>query len=95
LNQLPKVTLANTTNVSKRDGAWLLTTTLKNATSTPALMMRLNVTGSKDGQRILPVFFSDNYFSLLPNEEKTVTMKLFDIDTRGEKPKVEISGFNL
>ncbi|KAA6331281.1 Exo-beta-D-glucosaminidase [termite gut metagenome] len=94
LNQLPKVTLANTTSVSKQGGEWLLTTTLKNATSTPALMIRLNVTGS-DGQRILPVFFSDNYFFLLPNEEKTVTMKLFDVDTRGEKPKVEVSGFNL
>jgi len=36
-----------------------------------------------------------NYVSLLPGEEKVITMKLKDADTRGERPFVEISGFNL
>jgi hypothetical protein len=95
LNQLSKVVLTTQTSVSKSGSEWLSTVTLKNDTPTPALMIRLNVTGSKDNQRILPVFYSDNYFSLLPGEEKTITLKLHDVDTRGEKPKVDITGFNL
>lgn len=57
-------------------------------------MVRLKVVGNSSGERILPVFFSDNYISLMPGEKKVVTMKLKDEDTGGEKPAVEISGFN-
>jgi hypothetical protein len=31
----------------------------------------------------------------MPGEEKIITMKLYDNDTRGEKPVVIVSGFNL
>jgi hypothetical protein len=70
-------------------------TTLKNKTSYPALMVRLKVVGNRSGERILPVFYSDNYISLMPDEEKLITIRLKDEDTRGEKPSVKISGFNL
>ncbi|KAA6316435.1 Exo-beta-D-glucosaminidase [termite gut metagenome] len=83
------------TDTHKSGGEWLLTTTLKNETATPAIMIRLKVNGSKSSERILPVFYSDNYFFLMPGEEKTITMKLQNVDTRGEKPVVDISGFNL
>jgi hypothetical protein len=58
-------------------------------------MIRLKVVGETSGERMLPVFFSDNYVSLMPGDEKVITMKLKNADTRGEKPGVEISGFNL
>ncbi|MFZ2340711.1 MAG: glycoside hydrolase family 2 protein [Bacteroidales bacterium] len=77
------------------DDEWLITTTLINPTDTPALMVRLKVVGKESGKRILPVFFSDNYVSLMPGEKKLITMKFRDSDTRGEKPDIEISGFNL
>jgi beta-galactosidase/beta-glucuronidase len=95
LNQLPKTSLTAKTSVSEAGGEWLLTTTLKNETTTPALMVRLQVNGSKTAERILPVFFSDNFFSLMPGEEKIVTMRLQDVDTRGERPTVTLSGFNI
>lgn len=95
LNNVPVVQLENSTVVSKSGDSRTLTTTLKNTTETPVLMVRLKVTGSKSGERILPVFFSDNFVSLLPGEEKVITMNLKNEDTRGEKPVVEISGFNL
>jgi len=31
----------------------------------------------------------------MPGDEKVITMKLKNSDTRGEKPKVGISGFSL
>jgi Exo-beta-D-glucosaminidase Ig-fold domain/Glycosyl hydrolase 2 galactose-binding domain-like/F5/8 type C domain/Glycosyl hydrolases family 2 len=95
LRNMPKTRLETTTKVQRSGDDWLLTTSLRNTTSTPALMVRLKVIGNKSGERILPVFFSDNYVSLMPGEEKTITMKLYNSDTRGEKPEVEISGFNL
>jgi len=35
---------------------------------------RVSVFNKKTGERILPVFYSDNYFTVFPNEEKTVTL---------------------
>ncbi len=95
LRDLGKVELDNSTTVKKSGGDWLLTTTLNNNTETPALMIRVKVIGTDSGERILPVFYSDNYVSLMPGEEKVITMRLSDRDTGGEKPDVVISGFNL
>jgi Glycosyl hydrolase 2 galactose-binding domain-like/Exo-beta-D-glucosaminidase Ig-fold domain/F5/8 type C domain/Glycosyl hydrolases family 2 len=95
LNQLPKATLSGNTKTRKSGKEWLITTTVKNTSGQPALMIRLKVTGKNSNQRMLPVFYSDNYISLMPGEEKVITMRLKDADTRGERPKVDISGFNL
>lgn len=95
LNDLPVVKIESNTTVKKEGEDWLLTTTIKNPTATPALMIRVKVVGDKDHNRILPVFYSDNYIFLMPSEEKSITMKLKNADTRGEKPIVEIAGFNI
>jgi hypothetical protein len=95
LRDLPAATLDHTTTATKSGENWTLITRLHNTSAHPALMVRLKVTGKKTGERLLPVFYSDNYVFLMPGEEKTITMKLKDMDTRGEKPAVEISGFNL
>jgi hypothetical protein len=95
LNQLPKAEMDKNTKVTRSGGTWVLTTVLKNTSSQPDLMVRLKVVGETNGERMLPAFFSDNFVSLMPGEEKVITMKLENADTRGEKPKVEISGFNL
>ena len=96
LRQLAKVALQSTTTMDKNaDGTWSAVSVIENKTSTPALMIRLNVVGSKDGQQLLPVFYSDNYFSLLPGEKKEVRMSWKDEDTRGNEGKVLITGYNV
>jgi hypothetical protein len=95
LSDLPTVDIESNTSVKKSGRNWVLTTTLNNTSEHPVLMIRLKVVGKTSGERILPVFYSDNYVSLMPGEKKVITMKLKDMDTRGEKPDVEISGFNL
>ena len=57
-------------------------------------MIRLNLLG-EDGSQILPVIYSDNYFSLLPGREKTITISWRDEDSRGIKSRVELSGYNV
>ena len=74
---------------------WLLTTTIKNTSKVPALMIRLKVVEKRTGERVLPVLYTDNYFSLMPGEQKVITSTIRDRDTHGRKPAVAISGFNV
>ncbi|MBQ6087695.1 MAG: discoidin domain-containing protein [Bacteroidales bacterium] len=68
--------------------------TLKNTGKTPALLLRLTLKGS-DGNEILPVDYSDNYFSLLPGESRTVSVNWDSFDARGLSPEITLSGLNL
>lgn len=95
LFQIPKVKLATKTTIIKKEDKWLLTTQLSNISPDPALMIRLKVIRKKSGDRILPVIYSDNYINLLPGEKQSIKMELNNMDTRGEKPAVVISGFNV
>jgi hypothetical protein len=95
LNDLPIAELEKSTKAKRSGNTWRLETRLRNTSGTPVLMVRLKVKGKESGERILPVFFSDNFISLLPGEEKIITVSLQEQDTRGETPEIEISGFNL
>ena len=95
LLQLPKVEISNKMKMEQKGGEWVITGELQNTDPTPALMIRLNVVGSKSGEQLLPVFYSDNYFSLMPGEKKNIRITLSDFDTHGEKPLLKIEGFNL
>ena len=68
--------------------------TLSNNGNSPAVMIRLNLKGD-DGEQILPVIYSDNYFHLMPGETRTIGIDWKVEDTRGCQPIVEISGMNV
>lgn len=93
LRHLPKATLAKAEKFKAGGGVHTGRVTVSNAASTPALLIRLNLVGS-DGKQILPVIYSDNYFSLMPGEKKTVTVSYKDADGRGTKPTVTVKAFN-
>lgn len=96
IRQMPKVTLEQTVTTHKADnGDWTGNIVIKNSTDTPALMIRINVLGAEDGDQILPMFYSDNYFSLLPGEEKSIDFNWKDVDTRCNKPEVVVTGYNV
>ena len=95
LHSLPLTSVEADTSIRKDGDRWTATVRLENSTDIPALMIRLKLYGKKTGERILPAFYSDNYIALMPGEEKEITISFKDEDTRGERPDVEISGFNL
>ena len=96
LKQLPKVSLRTQTQYEKGDdGEWKVEITVENRSQTPALMVRLNIVGDKDGKQFLPIFYSDNYFALLPGETKVVHVHWKDVDTRGNAPLLKVSGYNV
>ena len=71
----------------------MMMVTLHNKGKAPAPFLRLNLKGA-DGEQILPVIYSDNYITLMPGEQKTVTISWKPEDARGQQAHVEISGLN-
>ena len=65
-----------------------------NTGNVPAVMLRLNLKGS-DGEQILPVIYSDNYFNLMPGESRTIKVDWKTEDARGVKPVLELTGLNF
>jgi hypothetical protein len=71
-----------------------LTVTLRNPANGPvAFFNRVSLVDTKTKQRLLPVFYSDNYFSILPGESKTVTLDY--TPHTGETPMVSVRGWNV
>jgi len=95
LRSLPKATVTAITTSERRQDRWFLTTTLSNASATPALMVRLKAVRETTGDRILPAFYSDGYVALMPGEQRSISTELRDADTRGEKPAILVEGFNI
>jgi beta-galactosidase/beta-glucuronidase len=95
IRELPKVKLSAATQVTSHGQQWVLTTVLKNASSTPALMVHVKAVRSQSGDRILPAIYNDNYIPLMPGEERTIHTELDNADTRGERPSIAVDGFNV
>ena len=93
LCQLPKVRVDSEQSFRREGETIIGKVTLTNNADSPALMLRLNLKGS-DGEQILPVIYSDNYFHLMPGERKTVTVSYRAEDGRGVKPQVALTWFN-
>ncbi len=68
---------------------------LTNPTDKLAFFIELKVVGDKDGETILPVFWSDNYVSLPPGETRSFRATFADKDLKGQKPVFKFSGFNV
>jgi hypothetical protein len=74
---------------------WTITTTLRNVSATPALMVRVKVVREKSGDPILPALYDDNYIALMPGERRTIVAHVENADTRGEGPRTVVKGYNL
>ena len=100
LNSLPEVRLRAAVSsksivsaeIGKGNHAY--TVTLSNTSSTPALQTRIRTISSETKEDVLPAFYSDNYFSLMPGESKTVTVEFDPKYLKSGKPLFELSGWN-
>jgi hypothetical protein len=75
-------------------GNVLYTILLANNSAEPAVQTRIRTISSATNEDILPAFYSDNYFSLMPGESKTVTVEFNPKYLKGGKPIFELSGWN-
>ncbi len=83
------------TKMERRGSTWVLTTELHNGSAQPALMVRLKAVRERSGDRILPAIYDDNYVALMPGERRTIQTELEQADTRGERPRMVVEGFNV
>ncbi len=95
LNSLPQAKLEITTNARVEGNHRIVRVRVKNPSAGVAFMVHPRLTQGKDGFDIVPIFWDDNYFSLLPGEEKTVEAR-YARSSEGGKPAVlEIGGYNI
>ncbi|MHB1701528.1 MAG: glycoside hydrolase family 2 protein [Acidobacteriaceae bacterium] len=95
LNTLPTVKLDATLARHDADGKVLLQVTLRNPGTQVALMAHLQLRRKDSGDRVLPVYYSDNYISLVPNETRTVMIEAAASDLKGQMPLVVLDGWNI
>jgi len=95
----------------KTAGQRLIAITLHNTTNHIALMAHVQLRrksgvaqrggdgplslGWKSGERVLPVFYSDNYVSLIPDETKTIEIEAAASDFEGNDPLIVLDGWNV
>ncbi|MGA9041837.1 MAG: glycoside hydrolase family 2 protein [Terriglobales bacterium] len=95
LAQLPKVKLKITDRTENKGEDSITHVTLENPSKSLAFFVRLKVDKGKGGDEILPVFWEDNYISLLPGEKREVSASYRSAELGAAKPVVEVSGWNV
>jgi exo-1,4-beta-D-glucosaminidase len=68
---------------------------LENNSRSIAFFIELNVYGKESGQSVLPIFWDDNYVSLLPGETREIRGRFSRDDLRGGTPAFRFSGWNV
>jgi exo-1,4-beta-D-glucosaminidase len=68
---------------------------LINKTDKVAFQIELRLTKGKEGNSILPIFWNDNYFSLIPGEKRIIKGYFYKEDSEGSKPYLSVSGWNI
>jgi beta-mannosidase len=95
LQGLPIVALNVSATSLEQGGSTLLKVSVGNPTQTVALMAHLQLRRKASGKRVLPVFYSDNYVSLVPGESRTITIEAATKDLKGEAPLIVVDGYNI
>jgi mannosylglycoprotein endo-beta-mannosidase len=95
LAKLPTAMLEATAVSRVESDKVVLTVTLQNPTDTIALMTHLQLHQRQSGKRVLPVFYSDNYITLVPKESRTITIQAATKDLENDAPLLMIDGFNV
>jgi hypothetical protein len=71
-----------------------ITVTLANPSQTTALTTKLTLLDGANGPRILPAYYSDNYISLLPNEQRTIQIA-YPASAAHAHPVITLRGWNI
>jgi exo-1,4-beta-D-glucosaminidase len=95
LSQLPKVKLGVMHRTERKGDDAITRVTLTNPGKALAFFVRLKVAKSRGGEEILPVFWEDNYISLLPGETRELAARYRASELGGARPIVEVSGWNV
>ena len=95
LNALPQVKLELKADHHSEAGKGRVRLKLKNPSASVAFQVHARLTRGKGGDDLVPVFWDDNYISLLPGEEKNISATFDTSILNGKEPALEIEGYNV
>ena len=94
LNQLPQAEVTMDKSVEVAGEETVVKVKLHNTANTIAFGIELRIDKENSGQAVVPVFWDDNYISLLPGESRTISARVFTADLKGLRPVVRMNGWN-
>ena len=96
LNSLQKVNLnCSVLSFVKNKGKYRVVIEVENPSASLAFSVNPKILKQNSKNMVLPVYWEDNYFSLLPKEKRTVTVEFNPADLNGEMPVLVIDGWNI
>jgi exo-1,4-beta-D-glucosaminidase len=95
LNNLPPAKVAVSKEIHQSGRESQMTVTFENQSDSVAFMVHGRLTRGPNGEDVTPIFWSDNYFSMLPGEKRTVSAKYDAANLAGQEPVLEIDGYNV
>jgi hypothetical protein len=103
MNSMKTVALKARATEEVAEGNVKVSVTLTNPGPGIAVMTHLQLRRGKPAstpeqaitQRVLPVYYSDNYVSLVPGESRTINIEAAQSELKGESPLVTIDGWNV
>lgn len=93
LNRLPVTRLTGRCRVREENGIVKARIIVENPTDKVALAVKLNVRDKDTGKAVLPAYFSDGYFTLLPFEKKEIGLE-FTADGKNNR-QITAEGYNV
>jgi hypothetical protein len=95
LQTMPSTTLAVTASAAMQGDRQVVTAQLKNTGTNLAFFTRLKIYGQNSQQLVDGSFYSDNYISLTPGQERTITIDYPAASLQGDKPQLIVEGWNV
>ncbi len=95
LMDLPSVDLNVSATLENNAGEYTLHATLENPASDLAFFVNPSVIKGPQGLEVLPTYWSSNYFSMIPGENKEITATFSQEYLDGKDPYLKIEGWNV
>ena len=93
INNLARTTLSVKSTERRSGNDVLLNVNVKNTGRSLSFFTQIRL-ADQQGESISPAFYSDNFFNLLPGEEKTVKIEIPSHLLKGRKPTLFADSFN-
>ena len=95
LESMETASLLSAATISENGKEKTIQLELTNDSNPVALAIRLKLVQEESGKRVLPAFYEDNYFSLLPGETRTLTITFDERYLQGDSPLIMLEGWNI
>lgn len=95
LEEMEPATLSIDFHIKQNQGNMEVYFDVHNPENLLAFFTEMNIVDEKSGQSVLPAFWDDNYFSLLPGEKRKIKVSIPDKYLKGKKLVLEVHGWNV